>query len=88
GTANVSSSTSVVSLPIYDSTTVLNSQTQEVTVIGFLQVFINYVNTDGSLNVTVLNVSGCSDQATSGSPFVTGSSPVPVRLITPPVPAQ
>jgi Flp pilus assembly protein TadG len=88
GTANVSSSTSVVSLPIYDSTTVLNSQTQEVTVIGFLQVFINYVNTDGSLNVTVLNVAGCSDQATATSPFVTGSSPVPVRLITPPVPAQ
>jgi hypothetical protein len=81
---NISSSTSIVSLPIYDSTTALAVPTQQVTIIGFLQVFINYINTDGSLNVTVLNVAGCSDQATSTSPFVTGSSPVPVRLITPP----
>jgi Flp pilus assembly protein TadG len=81
---NISSSTSLVSLPIYDSTLVLTGQQPDVTVIGFLQVFINYVNADGSLNVTVLNVAGCSNQSTAASPFVTGSSPVPVRLITPP----
>jgi Flp pilus assembly protein TadG len=82
---NISSSTSIVSLPIYDSTGPLpTGQTPDVTVVGFLQVFINYVNTDGSLNVTVLNVAGCSNQSTAGSAFVAGSSPVPVRLITPP----
>jgi Flp pilus assembly protein TadG len=82
---NISSSNSIVSLPIYQSTLALPAgQTPDVTVIGFLQVFINWVNADGSLNVTVLNVAGCSNQSTSTSPFVTGTSPVPVRLITPP----
>ncbi len=87
GTA-ISGSTSIVSLPIYQHTTLLmtGTQTPAVTIIGFLQVFINYVNADGSLNVTVLNVAGCSNLATGASPFVTGSSPVPVRLITPPTP--
>ena len=83
GTA-ISSSSSIVSLPIYQHSTPLTTgtQTPTVTIIGFLQVFINYVNTDGSLNVTVLNVAGCSNNGPG--PFVTGSSPVPVRLITPP----
>jgi Flp pilus assembly protein TadG len=82
---NISSSTSIVSLPIYDSSGALpGGQQPDVTIVGFLQVFINYINADGSLNVTVLNVAGCSNQSTPTSPFVTGSSPVPVRLITPP----
>ncbi len=83
----ISSSNSIVSLPIYQSTTVLTgAQNQAVTIIGFLQVFINQANADasGSLNVTVLNVAGCSNLSTSTSPYVTGTSPVPVRLITPP----
>jgi Flp pilus assembly protein TadG len=85
GGSAISSSTSIVSLPIYQSTTLLTgAQNQEVTIIGFLQVFINEVNADGSLNVTVLNVSGCSNTWTGGSASVTGTSPVPVRLITPP----
>jgi len=83
----ISSSTSIVSLPIYDSSAALPAgTTPDVTVVGFLQVFINWVNADGSLNVTVLNVAGCSNTSTSGSPFVTGTSPVPIRLITPPTP--
>jgi hypothetical protein len=89
GTA-ISSSSSIVSLPIYQHTTPITTSNQMVTVIGFLQVFINQVNADasGSVNVTVLNVSGCASDptTTSATPFVTGSSPVPVRLITPPTP--
>lgn len=83
----VSSSTSIVSLPIYDSTAALtfSSNTAPVTIVGFLQVFINYVNTDGTLNVTVLNVVGCGKGTpTPPGTAVTGSSPVPARLITPP----
>jgi Flp pilus assembly protein TadG len=87
---NISSSTSIVSLPIYQSSGALpTGQQPDVTIIGFLQVFINYINADGSLNVTVLNVAGCgSPPAGQSAPsaFVTGSSPVPVRLITPPTP--
>lgn len=80
----ITSSTSIVSLPIYDSSAVTTFP--NVTVIGFLQVFINYVDGNGNLNVTVMNVAGCGNGQTttvSSSP-VYGTSPVPIRLITPP----
>jgi Flp pilus assembly protein TadG len=82
----ITSSNSIVSLPIYDATTLtIKGNEAAVTIVGFLQVFINFVDTTtGNLNVTVLNVAGCGNSATSTSPFVTGTSPVPVRLITPP----
>jgi Flp pilus assembly protein TadG len=80
----ITSSTSIVSLPIYDSSTgtISAAGTTAVTVIGFLQVFINYVNAYGNVNVTVMNVSGCGNAASGTA--LTGTSPVPVRLITPP----
>jgi Flp pilus assembly protein TadG len=78
----VSSSNSIVSLPIYDNGVTITANTTPVTIVGFLQVFINDVNTDGSLNVTVLNVAGCGNNATNVP--IPGTSPVPVRLVTPP----
>ena len=83
----VSVSSSIVSLPIYDQTTAVSTNTRtEVTFVGFLQVFINAADQAGNVNVTVLNVAGCSNG--SGLPVSTttqvGNSPVPVRLITPP----
>jgi hypothetical protein len=86
GTA-VTSSTSIVSLPIYDSSVPLTfTGTQaKVTIVGFLQVFINNV-ANGNPNVTVLNVAGCGNGTTntvSPQPLY-GTSPVPIRLITPP----
>lgn len=87
----ISASNSVVTLPIYDSlgNTINNNRgTSPVTIVGFLQVFINGVDEYGNVNVTVMNVAGCGNG--SGSPVstspVTGSSPVPIRLITPPGP--
>jgi hypothetical protein len=82
--ALITSSTSIVSLPIYDSapTNINPTGTTFVTVVGFLQVFVNDVDQNGNVDVTVLNVAGCSNN-TTGSP-IHGSSPVPVRLITPP----
>ncbi len=83
--SSISMSSSIVSLPIYDETTpaALNpGTTTDVTFVGFLQVFINAVDQYGNVNVTVLNVAGCSNNAI-GAP-VTGNSPVPIRLITPP----
>ena len=44
--------------------------------------FHQSVNTDGSLNVTVLNVAGCGNSATNAP--IPGTSPVPIRLVTPP----
>jgi hypothetical protein len=89
----VSSSNSIVSLPIYDKSptyvagenpgAVNPTGTTNVTIVGFLQVFINYVDIDGTINVTVLNVAGCGNVNTPRS-AVSGSSPVPVRLIKSP----
>lgn len=81
----ITSSPSIVSLPIYDSTQNINASGQtDVTFVGFLQVFINATDNKGNVNVTVLNVAGCSNGSGSvGSP-IPGTSPVPVRLITPP----
>lgn len=82
----ISSSNSIVSLPIYDSnaTPLISPGTTQVTIIGFLQVFINTVDSLGDLNVTVLNVSGCGNVSSSGLPYLTGTSSVPIRLVTPP----
>jgi hypothetical protein len=86
----ITSSTSVVSIPIYDTTpgtTFSNGQAPTpVTIVGFLQVFVNSVTNNGDVDVTVLNVSGCGNGAAknvAGSP-VYGTSSVPVRLVTPP----
>jgi hypothetical protein len=83
--ALISSSNSILSLPIYDSssgTITFTGNHASVTIVGFLQVFVDQVNLDGSVQVTVLNVAGCGNNTSNLA--VTGSSPVPVRLITPP----
>jgi hypothetical protein len=83
-TGFITTSNSIATIPIYDSGpgAPLAGPQPTVTILGFLQVFINEVNADGSLNVTVMNVAGCSNAA--ANPPVNGTSPVPIRLITPP----
>lgn len=84
GLTNVSRSNSIVTLPIYDGASFSTSADfPPVNIVGFLQVFVNGIDANGNINVTVLNVAGCSNAATNSTPTVTGSSPVPVRLITP-----
>jgi len=81
----VVNSNSIMTLPIYDQTAGnLNATgTTNVTVVGFLQVFVNDVAADGSVQVTVLNVAACGSNGSTNTPLTT-NSPVPVRLITPP----
>jgi hypothetical protein len=77
----ITASNSIVTVPIYDPVAITSGTT--VTVVGFLQVFINTVDRHGNVDVTVLNVTGCGNG--TGQPLgtaVAGSSPVPVRLIT------
>jgi Flp pilus assembly protein TadG len=86
--SQISSSPSIVSLPIYDNTAppligTGSAGTIPVTIVGFLQVFINSVGSSGNITVTVMNVAGCGNSAASQPVY--GTSPVPVRLITPPV---
>jgi hypothetical protein len=91
----VTTSSSIVTIPIIDNTPA-NFQVGSpygVTVVGFIQAFINEVRGgnpthQGDINVTVLNIAGCSNGSTNigVTPVVggSGSSPIPVRLITPP----
>jgi Flp pilus assembly protein TadG len=88
----IMTSNSIVTIPIYDQTAgtggpvPLVGTQPYVTIVGFLQVFIQNIAANGELNVYVLNVAGCGNGLTttvSSSP-VFGTSPVPVRLITSP----
>jgi Flp pilus assembly protein TadG len=79
----ISASNSIVTVPIYDdSPPALTGANLQVTILGFLQVFIDDVDGSGNLNVHVLNVAGCGNQA-STTLSARGTSPVPIRLITP-----
>jgi hypothetical protein len=74
-----------MTLPIgYFGTTPLAGTQPFVTIGGYLQVFVQSIDPNGDLVVTVLNVAGCGNGVPSGTPYLTGTSPVPVRLITTP----
>ena len=90
----VTTSNSIVTIPILDRTLLANFG-GVVTLDGFLQAFINQVDgpptsgaqpPEGSINITVLNIVGCSSASNGATPVVggAGTSPIPVRLITPP----
>ena len=93
----VSTSRSIVTIPIIDDT-VFSSGNSQVTVVGFLQAFINCVEDGahshcdqpgsvrtGNINITVLNVVGCNNGPSTAPPAVGGSgtSAIAIRLITP-----
>ena len=83
----ITSSSSIVSIPIYDQIAkpaVPTNAVSTMTFIGFLQVFVNAVDVNGNRSLTVLNVSGCGNGTNPTGNPVTGTSPVPIRLITPP----
>ena len=93
----VTTSNSIVTIPILDPApgVTLPNFGGVVTVDGFLQAFINQVNgppssgiqpPEGSINITVLNIVGCSSASNGAAPVVggAGTSPIPVRLITAP----
>jgi len=80
-TIPITASNSVVSLPIYDQTgntfPSFSPTPVAVTIVGFLHVFINAADQYGNVDVTVLNVAGCSNG--SGTPVgtaITANSPV------------
>jgi hypothetical protein len=90
----VTSSSSVVTVPLY-SGQALNSGGGSVTIIGFLQVFINKVDTpggnQGNVHATIVNISGCGSSAGGGGGGGGGGSTItggggqliPIRLVQP-----
>jgi hypothetical protein len=104
GTANpyglagktITSSDSIVTVPVYDGTSTGNGSNKTFTIIGFLQLFLTDACHSGSnddVSAVVVNVitcqnltSGCNGQGSSGNPgggFVSGggASAIPVRLV-------
>src|SRR5262249_8320057 len=87
----VSSSTSLVTVPLYSGQQ-LNSGGGNVTIIGFIQVFLRWVDTpgrnQGNLHATIMNIVACGSGGGgggggSGSGTITGGGGqlVPVRLV-------
>jgi hypothetical protein len=87
----VTTSSSIVTIPIIDTTGPIPATGGNVTIDGYLQAFIDEVHGGahpGDIGVHVLNIVGCSNNSTNigVAPVIGGSgtSPIPVRLITPP----
>jgi Flp pilus assembly protein TadG len=87
----VTTSSSIVTIPIIDTTNKIPATGGNVVIDGYMQAFIDEVRggaSPGDIRVTVLNIAACSNGSThsGATPVVGGSgtSPVPVRLITPP----
>jgi hypothetical protein len=82
----VTTSRSVVTIPVYHSVPGSPPATTTVEVVGFVQGFVDYADAVGEPTILILNVSACSASArASGGPAVglNEGSPVPVRLIHP-----
>ena len=91
----VTTSSSIVTIPIIEKTPAggFPPSGGNVTIVGYMQAFINQVHGGGNphhqgdIDITVLNIAGCGSASTNlgVTPVIGGSgtSPVPVRLITP-----
>ena len=93
GQIDVLVSDSLVTIPVYRTNKQITVPVNPVvTVIGFLQVFLNPqaaampnpVQPPYSIPVTIVNQIGCGTDATGTPVYGNGPSAVPVRLITPP----
>jgi Flp pilus assembly protein TadG len=83
----VTTSDSLVTVPIYEPPAGGAAPVGPVNIVGFLQVFIDRSFPGGggpkagSFDVTVVNVAGCGSNASGAPVFNGGPSAVPVRLI-------
>jgi len=80
GVGYLTDSDSLVVVPMFDANTVIGTGQVQLTVIGFMQVFIHSVGAPQStVSTTIINVTTC----TPGAPVTTGpvGSPLPLRLV-------
>ena len=79
-------SSSLVTVPVFDTASFL-PPSNTVTIIGFVQLFLNPDGTPtpatGAVNATIINMAGCGTGATGKQILGNGASPVAVRLISP-----
>ena len=76
----VNTSNSIMTFPIF-----VPLAGKQVTVVGFLQIFVTQTGPPGAdLDGYIVNVVNCSNSGPTSTVSGGGISPVPVRLITPP----
>jgi hypothetical protein len=79
-------SSSLVTVPVFDSSLPNWPNTGNVHIIGFVQLFLypdgQVTAPIGSVNATVINMVGCGTDATGTKILGNGASPVAVRLIS------
>jgi hypothetical protein len=79
----ISTSDSIITFPLFDLTK-WNPGSQQVTIVGFLQLFVTDIGGAGQADMSgaILNVIGCGQSVTGGSAISGGGvSAIPVRLI-------
>jgi Putative Flp pilus-assembly TadE/G-like len=87
----ISTSGSIITVPLFDPSS-WSAGNPQVTVVGFLQLFVNYagptltgppaiVALNGDMNATILNVVGCGNSLGATAISGGGASAIPVRLI-------
>jgi Flp pilus assembly protein TadG len=85
-----SRSDSIVTVPLYDGRNLCTTSGSlpcdgNAPIVGFLQLFVTFVDSTNRVHAVILNASGCDPNATSTTPISGGGvSPVPVRLIQKP----
>ena len=85
----VTDSDSLIIVPMFDAATPITSGQTQMMIVGFMQVFIQYVgNPQNTVYTTIINVTRCSGGGGPGSPpppsgTITGAigSPLPLRLV-------
>ena len=84
----VSASDSILTVPIFDNRALPLPASGQVTIVGFLQLFVNYAGRgggsgvqQGSLDSYILNVVGCGSAGPGPAVSGGGASAIPVRLI-------
>ena len=85
----VTDSDSLIIVPMFDAATPITSGQTQMMIVGFMQVFIQYVgNPQNTVYTTIINVTRCSGGGGAGSPpppsgTITGAigSPLPLRLV-------
>jgi len=76
----IATSDSIITVPLFENTT--NAPLPPtVTIVGFLQLFVDYVNNTGDVYAHILNVSGCGTSSSGTVASGGGVSPIPVRLV-------
>jgi hypothetical protein len=90
GNAVMDTSDSIITVPLFHVPATMPANGQ-LTIVGFLQLFVNYVKPTGSgppgqgppdFDAYIVNVIGCGNSAASGAAVSGGGvSPIPVRLV-------